>query len=174
MGIAESHGVTFACGLAVEGIHPVAAIYSTFMQRAYDQVVHDLCLQNLPVTLALDRAGLVGEDGPTHHGVFDIAYLRHMPNIIVMAPKDENELQHMVKTAVEHEGPTAIRYPRGTGLGVPMDQELKTLSIGKAELSGTGAMSRSSRSARWSLHRRSGRATLRQRGSPWRWSMRGS
>jgi len=134
VGIAESHGVTFACGLAVEGMHPVAAIYSTFMQRAYDQVVHDLCLQNLPVTLALDRAGLVGEDGPTHHGVFDIAYLRHIPNIIVMAPKDENELQHMIKTAVEYEGPTAIRYPRGIGNGVPMDQELKTLSIGKAEL----------------------------------------
>ncbi len=134
VGIAESHGVTFACGLAVEGMHPVAAIYSTFMQRAYDQVVHDLCLQNLPVTLALDRAGLVGEDGPTHHGVFDIAYLRHIPNIIVMAPKDENELQHMIKTAVEYEGPTAIRYPRGIGNGVPMDQELKNLSIGKAEL----------------------------------------
>ena len=134
VGIAESHGVTFACGLAVEGMHPVAAIYSTFMQRAYDQVVHDLCLQNLPVTLALDRAGLVGEDGPTHHGVFDIAYLRHIPNIIVMAPKDENELQHMVKTAVEYQGPTAIRYPRGIGNGVPMDQELKTLSMGKAEL----------------------------------------
>jgi 1-deoxy-D-xylulose-5-phosphate synthase len=134
VGIAESHGVTFACGLAVEGMHPVAAIYSTFMQRAYDQVVHDLCLQNLPVTLALDRAGLVGEDGPTHHGVFDIAYLRHVPNIVMMAPKDENELQHMVKTAVEYEGPTAIRYPRGTGIGVPMDQELKTLSMGKAEL----------------------------------------
>jgi 1-deoxy-D-xylulose-5-phosphate synthase len=134
VGIAESHGVTFACGLAVEGMHPVAAIYSTFMQRAYDQVVHDLCLQNLPVTLALDRAGLVGEDGPTHHGVFDIAYLRHIPNIIVMAPKDENELQHMIKTAVEYPGPTAVRYPRGTGNGVPMDQELKTLSMGKAEL----------------------------------------
>jgi 1-deoxy-D-xylulose-5-phosphate synthase len=134
VGIAESHGITFACGLAVEGMHPVAAIYSTFMQRAYDQVVHDLCLQNLPVTLALDRAGLVGEDGPTHHGVFDIAYLRHVPNIVMMAPKDENELQHMVKTAVEYEGPTAIRYPRGTGIGVPMDQELKTLSMGKAEL----------------------------------------
>ena len=134
VGIAESHGITFACGLAVEGMHPVAAIYSTFMQRAYDQVVHDLCLQNLPVTLALDRAGLVGEDGPTHHGVFDIAYLRHVPNIVVMAPKDENELQHMIKTAVEYEGPTAIRYPRGIGNGVPMDQELKTLSMGKAEL----------------------------------------
>ena len=134
VGIAESHGVTFACGLAVEGLHPVAAIYSTFTQRAYDQVVHDLCLQNLPVTLALDRAGLVGEDGPTHHGVFDIAYLRHVPNMVVMAPKDENELQHMIKTAVEHPGPTAVRYPRGIGCGVPMDQELKTLKIGKAEL----------------------------------------
>ncbi|HTG01508.1 MAG TPA: 1-deoxy-D-xylulose-5-phosphate synthase [Nitrospirota bacterium] len=134
VGIAESHGVTFACGLAVEGLHPVAAIYSTFTQRAYDQVVHDLCLQNLPVTLALDRAGLVGEDGPTHHGVFDLAYLRHVPNIIVMAPKDENELQHMIKTAVEHPGPAAVRYPRGTGCGVPMDQELKTLEIGKAEV----------------------------------------
>ena len=134
VGIAESHGVTFACGLAVEGLHPVAAIYSTFTQRAYDQVVHDLCLQNLPVTLALDRAGLVGEDGPTHHGVFDIAYLRHVPNIVVMAPKDENEFQHMIKTAVEHPGPTALRYPRGVGCGVPMDQELKALPIGKAQL----------------------------------------
>ena len=134
VGIAESHGVTFACGLAVEGLHPVAAIYSTFTQRAYDQVVHDLCLQNLPVTLALDRAGLVGEDGPTHHGAFDIAYLRHVPNMVVMAPKDENELQHMIKTAVEHPGPTAVRYPRGTGYGVPMDQELKNLEIGKAEV----------------------------------------
>jgi 1-deoxy-D-xylulose-5-phosphate synthase len=134
VGIAESHGVTFACGLAVEGLHPVAAIYSTFTQRAYDQVVHDLCLQNLPVTLALDRAGLVGEDGPTHHGAFDIAYLRHVPNMVMMAPKDENELQHMIKTAVEHPGPTAVRYPRGTGYGVPMDQELKRLEIGKAEL----------------------------------------
>jgi 1-deoxy-D-xylulose-5-phosphate synthase len=134
VGIAESHGVTFACGLATEGLHPVAAIYSTFTQRAYDQVVHDLCLQNLPVTLALDRAGLVGEDGPTHHGVFDIAYLRHVPNIVVMAPKDENEFQHMIKTAVEHPGPTAVRYPRGIGCGVPMDQELKCLPVGKAEL----------------------------------------
>ncbi|MDA8101114.1 MAG: 1-deoxy-D-xylulose-5-phosphate synthase, partial [Nitrospiraceae bacterium] len=134
VGIAESHGITFACGLAVEGLHPVAAIYSTFMQRAYDQVVHDLCLQNLPVTIAMDRAGLVGEDGPTHHGVFDIAFLRHLPNMVIMAPKDENELQHMIKTAVEHNGPTALRYPRGTGLGVPMDQELRALEIGKAEV----------------------------------------
>lgn len=134
VGIAESHGITFACGLAVEGLHPVAAIYSTFTQRAYDQVVHDLCLQNLPVTLALDRAGLVGEDGPTHHGVFDIAFLRHVPNMVLMSPKDENELQHMVKTAVEYLGPTAVRYPRGAGIGVPMDQDLKILEIGKAEL----------------------------------------
>ncbi len=134
VGIAESHGITFACGLAVEGMHPVAAIYSTFTQRAYDQVVHDLCLQNLPVTLALDRAGLVGEDGPTHHGAFDIAYLRHIPNMVIMAPKDENELQHMLKTAVEHPGPSALRYPRGSGYGVPMDQELKKLEIGKAEI----------------------------------------
>ncbi len=134
VGIAESHGVTFACGLAVEGLHPVAAIYSTFTQRAYDQVVHDLCLQNLPVTLALDRAGIVGEDGPTHHGVFDLAYLRHVPNMVVMAPKDENELQHMIKTAIEHPGPSAVRYPRGIGCGVPMDQEIRTLAIGKSEL----------------------------------------
>lgn len=134
VGIAESHGITFACGLAAEGLHPVAAIYSTFTQRAYDQVMHDLCLQNLPVTLALDRAGIVGEDGPTHHGVFDIAYLRHLPNMIVMAPKDENELQHMIRTAVEHPGPSAVRYPRGTGCGVPMEQEVKTLAIGRAEL----------------------------------------
>lgn len=134
VGIAESHGVTFACGLAAEGMHPVAAIYSTFMQRAYDQVVHDLCLQNLPVTIAMDRAGLVGEDGPTHHGVFDIAYLRHVPNIVIMSPKDENELQHMIRTAVEHPGPSALRYPRGAGFGVPMDQEIKNLEIGKAEI----------------------------------------
>lgn len=134
VGIAESHGVTFACGLAAEGMRPVAAIYSTFMQRAYDQVMHDLCLQNLPVTLALDRAGLVGEDGPTHHGVFDIAYLRHLPNMVIMSPKDENELQHMLKTSLDHSGPTALRYPRGTGLGVPMDQELKMLPIGKGEM----------------------------------------
>jgi len=133
VGIAEPHGVIFACGLAVEGLHPVAAIYSTFTQRAYDQIVHDLCLQNLPVTLALDRAGLVGEDGPTHHGVFDLAYLRHVPNMVVMAPKDENELQHMIKTGVEYQGPSAVRYPRGKGFGVAMDQELKGLELGKAE-----------------------------------------
>lgn len=134
VGIAESHGITFACGLATEGLHPVAAIYSTFMQRAYDQVVHDMCLQNLPVTLAMDRAGIVGEDGPTHHGTFDIAYLRHIPNIVVMAPRDENELQHMIRTSVEYPGPSAVRYPRGAGFSVPMDQQLKTLPIGKGEV----------------------------------------
>ena len=134
VGIAEPHGVTFACGLAAEGLHPVAAIYSTFMQRAYDQVMHDLCLQNFPVTLALDRAGLVGEDGPTHHGVFDLAYLRHLPNMVIMAPRDENELQHMIKTSVDYHGPSAVRYPRGAGFGVPMDQPLKTLPIGKGEV----------------------------------------
>lgn len=134
VGIAEPHGITFACGLAAEGLRPVAAIYSTFMQRAYDQVMHDLCLQNLPVTIAMDRAGIVGEDGPTHHGVFDLAFMRHLPNMVVMAPKDENELQHMIKTAIERNGPTAVRYPRGTGVGVPMDQEIAALPIGKAEI----------------------------------------
>ncbi len=134
VGIAEQHAVTFAAGLACNGKKPVVAVYSTFLQRAYDQVVHDVCLQNLPVVFALDRAGVVGSDGPTHHGVFDLAYLRHMPNLTVMAPKDENELQHMLKTAVEHHGPVAIRYPRGNGYGVPLDQELTTIQTGKAEL----------------------------------------
>lgn len=139
VGIAEQHALTFAAGLAVEGFKPVAAIYSTFLQRAYDQVFHEICLQNLPVTLALDRAGLVGEDGPTHHGVFDFAYLRHLPNMVVMAPKDENELQHMLKTALEHAGPAAIRYPRGNGTGALMDAAPQTLPIGKAELLKDGA-----------------------------------
>ncbi len=138
VGIAEQHAVTFAAGLATEGITPVAAIYSSFLQRAYDQVFHDVCLQNLNVTFALDRAGLVGADGPTHHGVFDYAYLRHLPNMIVMAPKDENELQHMLKTAIEYPGPAAIRYPRGAGIGVELDQELHLLEIGKAETLRTG------------------------------------
>jgi 1-deoxy-D-xylulose-5-phosphate synthase len=113
---------------------PVPAIYSTFLQRAYDQVVHDVCLQNLDVTFALDRAGLVGADGATHQGLYDLAYLRALPNIVVMAPKDENELQHMLRTAVEYPGPAAIRYPRGSGVGVPMDPEMKALPVGKAEL----------------------------------------
>jgi len=134
VGIAEQHAVTFAAGLATEGFKPVLAVYSTFLQRAYDQVLHDVCLQNLPVVFAMDRAGLVGEDGPTHHGVFDLSYLRSMPNMVLMAPKDENELQHMLKTAVDHDGPAAVRYPRGDVLGVDLDDELRSLEIGKGEL----------------------------------------
>jgi len=134
VGMAEQHAVDFAGGLALEGFRPVVAIYSTFLQRAYDQVVHDICLMNIPVTFALDRAGIVGEDGATHQGLYDIAYLRTLPNMVVMAPKDENELRHMLKTAVNHPGPAAIRYPRGAGLGVPLDPEMKELEIGKGEV----------------------------------------
>jgi len=134
VGIAEQHAVTFAAGLATEGFRPVVAVYSTFFQRAYDQILHDVCLQNLPVVLAMDRSGIVGEDGPTHHGVFDLSYLRSMPNMVVMAPKDENELQHMLKTAVDYDGPAAVRYPRGNVVGVGLDSELRRLEIGKAEL----------------------------------------
>jgi 1-deoxy-D-xylulose-5-phosphate synthase len=134
VGIAEQHGVTFAAGLATEGMIPVVAVYSTFMQRAYDQILHDVCLQKLPVVLALDRGGLVGEDGPTHHGVFDFAYLRSIPNIIVMAPRDENELQHMLKTAIECGCPVSVRYPRGKGVGVALDEAPVSLKIGKGEL----------------------------------------
>ena len=134
VGIAEQHAITFAAGLATEGIKPVAAIYSTFLQRAFDQVVHDVCIQNLDVTLALDRAGIVGADGATHQGFYDIAYLRTLPNIIVMAPKDENELRHLLRTAIEYPGPAAIRYPRGNGVGVPMDPDVKALPVGQAEL----------------------------------------
>ena len=132
VGIAEQHAVTLAAGLAKEGYHPVVTIYSTFLQRAYDQILHDVCLQNLPVTFAIDRAGLVGEDGATHHGLFDYAYLRHIPNMVIMAPRDENELQHMLATAVQHPGPAAVRYPRGTATGCKMDEELKTLPVGQA------------------------------------------
>jgi 1-deoxy-D-xylulose-5-phosphate synthase len=134
VGIAEQHALTFAAGLAAEGLRPVAAIYSTFAQRGYDQVFHDICLQKLPVTLALDRAGLVGDDGPTHHGVFDFSYLRHLPGMTIMAPKDENELQHMLKTAVYSDTPIAVRYPRGTGYGVMMDDSPRMLAIGRGEL----------------------------------------
>lgn len=133
-GIAEQHAVTFAAGLATEGFKPVVAIYSTFMQRAYDQIVHDVCLPNLPVVFCLDRSGLVGEDGPTHHGHLDITYMRTLPNITVMAPKDENELRHMIYTALNHSGPVAIRYPRGNGLGVPIDTEYHKIPIGEAEV----------------------------------------
>jgi 1-deoxy-D-xylulose-5-phosphate synthase len=134
VGIAEQHGVTFAAGLAAAGYRPVFAVYSSFLQRAYDQVFHDVCLQNLPVAFAIDRAGVVGSDGPTHHGVFDLSYLRGLPGMTLMAPKDENELQHMLLTAIEHDGPTAVRYPRGNGYGIPLDQNFKALPIGKGEL----------------------------------------
>jgi 1-deoxy-D-xylulose-5-phosphate synthase len=130
--------VTFAAGLAAEGFRPVAAIYSSFAQRAYDQVFHDVCLQKLPVTLALDRAGLVGDDGPTHHGVFDLSYLRHLPEMILMAPKDENELQHMIRTAIYADCPTAVRYPRGAGYGIPMDKDPALLPIGRGEVLAEG------------------------------------
>jgi len=134
VGIAEQHAVTFAAGLAAEGYRPVFAVYSSFLQRAYDQVFHDVCLQNLPVTFALDRGGVVGSDGPTHHGAFDISYLRHLPNITLMAPKDENELQHMLATAINLGSPAAVRYPRGNGYGVPLDQKLMPIQIGRSEL----------------------------------------
>ena len=134
IGIAEQHAVTFAAGLALEGMKPVVAIYSTFLQRAYDQVLQDVCLQKLPVVLALDRGGIVGEDGPTHHGVFDFSYLRHIPNLIVMVPKDENEFQHMIKTATECAAPVAFRYPRGRGVGIGREGSLRLIDIGKGEI----------------------------------------
>jgi 1-deoxy-D-xylulose-5-phosphate synthase len=134
VGIAEQHGVTFAAGLATEGLRPVVAIYSTFLQRAYDQILHDVCLESLPVVFAMDRGGIVGEDGPTHHGLFDLSYLRNLPNMVVMAPKDENELRHMLATALNHNGPIALRYPRGTGTGAVMEEPMHPLSIGKAEI----------------------------------------
>lgn len=138
VGIAEQHAVTFAAGMATEGFRPVVAIYSTFLQRAYDQLLHDVCLEAHPVIFALDRGGIVGEDGPTHHGLFDLSYLRSLPNMVVMAPKDENELRHMLKTAIDHPGPVALRYPRGCGVGVPLEDEVRPLPIGKAEVLTTG------------------------------------
>lgn len=134
VGIAEQHGVTFCAGMACEGLKPVAAIYSTFLQRAFDQVIHDVCLQNLNVTIAMDRAGIVGADGPTHHGLLDIAYLRGYPNIVLMAPKDEAEMRDMLLTAIEHPGPAALRYPRGNGFGVDITAMPKQIEIGKAEI----------------------------------------
>jgi len=134
VGIAEQHGVTFAAGLATEGLRPVVAIYSTFLQRAYDQIIHDVCIAVLPVIFAIDRGGLVGEDGPTHHGQFDLTYLRSLPNMVVMAPKDENELRCMMVTALDHGGPVAIRYPRGTAVGVPLDPVPAPISLGQAEI----------------------------------------
>jgi 1-deoxy-D-xylulose-5-phosphate synthase len=134
VGIAEQHAVTFAAGLACEGMRPVVAIYSTFLQRAFDQLIHDVALQRLPVTFALDRGGLVGADGKTHQGAFDFSYLRCIPNMVVMAPSDENEMQHMLATALEHDGPAAFRFPRGSGAGCPLDSQATPLPIGKGRI----------------------------------------
>ena len=135
VGIAEQHAVTLAAGLACEGMRPVAAIYSTFLQRGYDQIIHDVCIQNLPVFFCLDRAGIVGADGPTHQGMYDIAYLRCIPNMVLMAPKDEAELQRMVVTGINHTGPIAMRFPRGNGYGVPlMEEGWEPIEIGKGEI----------------------------------------
>jgi 1-deoxy-D-xylulose-5-phosphate synthase len=134
VGIAEQHAVTFAGGLAVAGLCPIVAIYSTFLQRAFDQVIHDICVQDLHVVFAMDRAGIVGEDGPTQHGIYDIAFMRMIPRMKVMAPKDENELRHMLYTAIYVDGPVSLRYPRGKGLGVPVDAGIHALEVGKAEL----------------------------------------
>ncbi|HET9598064.1 MAG TPA: 1-deoxy-D-xylulose-5-phosphate synthase, partial [Anaeromyxobacteraceae bacterium] len=134
VGIAEQHAVTFAAGLACEGLRPVVAIYSTFLQRAYDQVIHDVALQRLPVTFALDRAGLVGADGKTHQGAFDLSYLRTVPGVLVMAPADENEMRHMLATALAHDGPAFFRFPRGSGLGLPLDGTPAPLPLGKGRV----------------------------------------
>jgi 1-deoxy-D-xylulose-5-phosphate synthase len=133
-GIAEQHAVTFAAGMATEGMRPVCAIYSTFLQRAFDQIVHDVALQGLPVIFALDRAGLVGADGPTHHGALDFSYLRMIPGLVVAAPRDENELQHLLATALESDRPFALRFPRGSAPGVELDPDPKPLPIGRGEL----------------------------------------
>jgi len=134
VGIAEQHGVTFAAGMATEGLKPVVAIYSTFLQRAYDQILHDVCIEALPVVFALDRGGIVGEDGATHNGVFDLSYLRSLPNMVVMAPKDENELTRMLCTAMAHDGPIAVRYPRGVAEGVKIEKQDVPIPIGKGEI----------------------------------------
>ena len=134
VGIAEQHAVTLAAGLACEGLKPVCAIYSTFLQRGYDQLIHDVAIQNLPVTFAIDRGGLVGADGATHHGAFDLSYLRCIPNLVVMTPSDENELRRMLATGVAHSGPSAVRYPRGNALGVAMEEIAKPLAIGKGRI----------------------------------------
>ena len=138
VGIAEQHAVTFAAGLARAGYRPVCAIYSTFLQRAFDQIIDDVCLQNLPVVFAIDRAGIVGEDGATHQGMFDLSYLRLIPNMVVMAPKDENELVHMLNTALSWNFPCAIRFPRGEGVGVKLDRQYKVLPLGKGEMLAEG------------------------------------
>jgi 1-deoxy-D-xylulose-5-phosphate synthase len=138
VGIAEQHGVTFAAGMAAEGLKPVVAIYSTFLQRAYDQIVHDVCLDALPIVFAIDRGGIVGQDGPTHQGQFDLSYLRHLPNMVVMAPKDEAELRHMLFTAIQHDGPIAIRYPRGRGIGGTLDEPLLQIPLGTPQILANG------------------------------------
>lgn len=134
VGIAEQHGVTFAAGLATEGFKPVVAIYSTFLQRAYDQIVHDVCIENIHVVFAIDRGGIVGEDGSTHNGLFDFCYLRSLPNMVVMAPKDENDLRRMLATAIAYNGPISLRYPRGSAIGVPIESDIRPLSIGKGKI----------------------------------------
>jgi 1-deoxy-D-xylulose-5-phosphate synthase len=135
VGIAEQQAILFSAGLALQGCKPVAAIYSTFLQRAYDQIVHDVCLQQLNVVFAMDRAGLVGDDGPTHHGAFDIAYLRCLPNIVLMAPRDEAMLVHMLHTALRYDGgPVGLRYPRGAGVGVPLPEQPRAMEIGTGEI----------------------------------------
>jgi 1-deoxy-D-xylulose-5-phosphate synthase len=133
VGIAEQHAVTFAAGLASEGLRPIVAIYSTFMQRAFDQILHDVCLPDLPVVLALDRSGIVGEDGPTHQGLFDLSYLRPLPNLTLMAPKDERELRNLLASALTYNTPAAIRYPRGEGLGIPLEGEPEIIPRGQWE-----------------------------------------
>jgi 1-deoxy-D-xylulose-5-phosphate synthase len=138
VGIAEQHAVTFSAGLASRGLKPVVAIYSTFLQRAFDQILHDVCIDSHPVVFAIDRGGIVGEDGPTHHGLFDYSYLRCMPNMTIMAASDESELSRMLVTAINHDGPVAVRYPRGTGLGVPVQEDPKPIKIGKAKIVNTG------------------------------------
>jgi len=138
VGICEQHAVTFAAGLAAQGHIPIVAIYSTFLQRAFDQIIHDVCIQNLPVVFALDRAGIVGEDGKTHQGMLDLSYLSCIPNLVVAAPRDENELGHMLYTATRANCPMAVRYPRGSGLGIPIDEKFKELTVGKGEVVKTG------------------------------------
>ena len=138
VGIAEQNAVLLASGLALQGAKPVCAIYSTFLQRAFDQIVHDVCLQNLDVTFAMDRAGLVGDDGPTHHGAFDVSYFRPIPNVVLMAPRDEAMLVHMLHTAIAHDGPAALRYPRGAAEGVEMPAKPELLAIGRGEVLAEG------------------------------------
>jgi len=134
VGIAEQHGVTFAAGLASEGLKPVVAIYSTFLQRAYDQILHDVCIDSLPVVFAIDRGGIVGKDGVTHQGLFDLSFLRNLPNMVLMAPKDEDELRRMLLTSIEHNGPIAMRYPRGQGMGVKISDPIVAIPLGKGEI----------------------------------------